>query len=82
MYVCVCVCVCVCECVCVCVCVCVCACMCDPSLTRPQEGSGPCVFCGALVCTPEEEEILMRDSKKGQKFRDKFLKQFQIRVSL
>ncbi|XP_064390454.1 activating signal cointegrator 1-like [Halichondria panicea] len=43
-----------------------------------QEGSGPCAFCGALVCTPEEEEVLTRDSKKGQKFRDKFLKQFQI----
>ncbi len=47
-----------------------------------QEGSGPCVFCDALVCTPEEEEVLRRDSKKAQKFKEKFLKQFQIRVSI
>lgn len=44
-----------------------------------QEGTGPCLFCGALVCTPEEEELLARDSKKAQKFKDQILKQFQIK---
>lgn len=29
-----------------------------------QEGSGPCLFCGHLVGTPEEMEVLSRGSKK------------------
>ena len=57
-----------------------------PSLPPPplppflQEGSGPCLFCGSLVCTPEEEELIARDSKKAQKFKEKLVKQFQIKV--
>ncbi|KAK5977721.1 hypothetical protein GCK32_004021 [Trichostrongylus colubriformis] len=30
-----------------------------------QEGSGPCFFCGNLVCTKEEKEILNRGSRKS-----------------
>ena len=40
-----------------------------------QEGSGPCYFCGALVCTKEEQEILARNSKKSQKLYEKLLTQ-------
>ena len=40
-----------------------------------QEGSGPCFFCGALVCTREEQEILARNSKKSQKLYQKLLTQ-------
>ena len=40
-----------------------------------QEGSGPCFFCGALVCTKEEQEILARNSKKSQKLYQKLLMQ-------
>ncbi|KAK6053203.1 hypothetical protein COOONC_09291, partial [Cooperia oncophora] len=30
-----------------------------------QEGSGPCFFCGNLVCTKDEKEILDRGSRKS-----------------
>lgn len=40
-----------------------------------QEGSGPCFFCGALVCTKEEQEILARNSKKSQRLYEKLLTQ-------
>ena len=46
-----------------------------------QEGSGPCMFCGAVVCTAEEEEWLMKDSKKAIKFKEQFLKKHRIEVS-
>ncbi|XP_041362794.1 activating signal cointegrator 1-like [Gigantopelta aegis] len=39
-----------------------------------QEGSGPCVFCGNLVCTVEEEEILAKGSKKSDKLRQHLMK--------
>ena len=38
-----------------------------------QEGSGPCYFCGALVCSTEEKEILSQKSKKSQKLYEKLL---------
>ena len=38
-----------------------------------QEGSGPCYFCGALVCSREEKEILARNSKKSIKLYDKLM---------
>ncbi|KAI3377421.1 hypothetical protein L3Q82_008611, partial [Scortum barcoo] len=38
-----------------------------------QEGSGPCLFCGKLVCTKEELEILQRDSNKSQRLRKKLM---------
>ena len=40
-----------------------------------QEGSGPCYFCGALVCTKEEQEILAKNSKKSNKLYEKLLTQ-------
>ena len=46
----------------------------------PQEGSGPCLFCGTIICTPEEEEWLVKDSKKGKKFKEQFLKKFNLEV--
>lgn len=49
-------------------------------LSPPQEGSGLCLFCGTLVCTPEEEEMLTRDSKKGHKMREQLLRQFEMKV--
>jgi len=40
-----------------------------------QEGAGPCMFCGNLVCTPEDQEIINRESKQGRKLKDKLLLQ-------
>ena len=33
------------------------------------------MFCGNLVCSPEEMEIIARDSKKSKKLEDKLLSQ-------
>ena len=38
-----------------------------------QEGSGPCLFCDALVCTKQEQEVLNRGSKKSEQLRKKLL---------
>ena len=38
------------------------------------------MFCGAVVCTSEEEEWLLKDSKKAKKFREQFLKKYNIEV--
>ena len=38
-----------------------------------QEGSGPCLFCGALVCTKDEEEVLARGSKKSEALRTQLM---------
>ena len=40
-----------------------------------QEGSGPCFFCSALVCTNAELDTLHRDSRKSEKLREKLLSQ-------
>ena len=40
-----------------------------------QEGSGLCYFCGSLVCTKEEQEILARNSKKSMKLYEKLVAQ-------
>ena len=45
-----------------------------------QEGVGPCVTCGALVCTPEEQALLRRDSKKASKLRESLMRQWDIKV--
>ncbi|XP_056881571.1 activating signal cointegrator 1 [Takifugu flavidus] len=47
-----------------------------------QEGSGPCHFCGSLVCTKDEQEILQRDSNKSQKLRKKLMGDFGEREYL
>ncbi|KAJ8304364.1 hypothetical protein KUTeg_017947 [Tegillarca granosa] len=38
-----------------------------------QEGSGPCLFCGQLVCTAAEQEILARGSKKSEQLRHRLM---------
>ena len=45
-----------------------------------QEGVGPCVTCGALVCTPEQQALLRRDSKKASKLRESLMRQWDIKV--
>ncbi|CAL1264146.1 unnamed protein product [Larinioides sclopetarius] len=40
-----------------------------------QEGSGLCFTCGSLVCTPKEQEAIIRQSKTGQKLYQKFMNQ-------
>ena len=32
------------------------------------------------MCTPEDQELFNRDSKKGHKFREQYMKKFQIKV--
>ena len=41
---------------------------------------GPCLFCGAFVCSPDDQELFNRDSKKGHKFREQYMRKFQIKV--
>ncbi|GFY56034.1 activating signal cointegrator 1 [Trichonephila inaurata madagascariensis] len=38
-----------------------------------QEGSGPCFTCGNLVCTPKEQEAIIRQSKTGIKLYNKLM---------
>lgn len=44
-----------------------------------QEGSGPCYFCGDLVYTPAEQEILNKGGRKSDELRKKLL--FKTRSS-
>ena len=39
-----------------------------------QEGAGPCLFCGSLVVTPEQQEVLVRGSKKSEKLMQQIVK--------
>ena len=32
------------------------------------------------MCTPEDQELFNRDSKKGHKFREQYMRKFQIKV--
>jgi len=36
-------------------------------------GSGPCLFCGIMVCTREEQEVLNRGSRKSEILRKKLM---------
>ncbi|XP_002731363.1 activating signal cointegrator 1-like [Saccoglossus kowalevskii] len=38
-----------------------------------QEGAGPCFFCGSLVCSSEQLEILARNSHKSEKLMRKLM---------
>jgi len=38
-----------------------------------QEGSGPCLFCGALVVTNQEQAILDKKNKKSEKLYEKLV---------
>ncbi|XP_052797264.1 activating signal cointegrator 1-like isoform X1 [Mya arenaria] len=40
-----------------------------------QEGAGPCLFCGHLVCTREDEEVLSRGSRKSEKLRQHLMRE-------
>ncbi|KAF8777414.1 Activating signal cointegrator 1 like protein [Argiope bruennichi] len=40
-----------------------------------QEGSGLCFTCGSVVCTPKEQEAIIRQSKTGVKLYQKFMNQ-------
>lgn len=40
-----------------------------------QEGSGPCLFCGNLVVTREEQQILDQATKKSEKLKKSLLEQ-------
>ncbi|CAG0910691.1 unnamed protein product, partial [Cyprideis torosa] len=40
-----------------------------------QEKSGPCLFCGTLVVTPAEREILGRQSRKSVQLMEKLTKE-------
>ncbi|XP_028416961.1 activating signal cointegrator 1-like [Dendronephthya gigantea] len=46
-----------------------------------QEGSGPCYFCGEVVCTAEEREVLAKNSKRGQKLKEKLLESWNAKAS-
>ncbi|XP_076443607.1 activating signal cointegrator 1-like isoform X2 [Babylonia areolata] len=39
-----------------------------------QEGAGPCLFCGHLVATVEDQEVLDRGSKKSEKLRQSLMR--------
>lgn len=43
-----------------------------------QEGAGPCLFCHNLVCSPEDQEYITRESKKGRKLHEKLMQQTQV----
>ena len=32
------------------------------------------------MCSPEDQELFNRDSKKGHKFREQYMRKFQIKV--
>lgn len=40
-----------------------------------QEGSGPCFFCGELVCSPEEQVLLRSNTKQGDNLYNKLMDQ-------
>lgn len=39
-----------------------------------QEGAGPCTFCGTLVCSPADQELIKSNSNKGNKLLEKLMK--------
>lgn len=40
-----------------------------------QEGSGPCLYCGNLVCSKEEQDLIDQQTRKGEKLRKTLLEQ-------
>jgi len=40
-----------------------------------QEGSGPCFFCGELVCSPDEQHVLQSNTKQGNTLYNKLMDQ-------
>ena len=39
-----------------------------------QEGAGPCTFCGTLVCSPADWEVIKSNTNKGKKLLEKLMK--------
>ena len=42
---------------------------------------GPCYFCGEIVCTREEQELLAKTSKRGQKLKEKLLESWNVKAN-
>lgn len=40
-----------------------------------QEGSGPCLYCGSLVCTDDEQRLIESSSQSGENLKKSLLKQ-------
>ena len=40
-----------------------------------QEGSGPCFYCGELVCSPDEQVLLGSNTKQGDNLYNKLMDQ-------
>lgn len=40
-----------------------------------QEGAGPCFFCGGLVCSPQQQQVLMSNSKQADSLYNKLMDQ-------
>ena len=40
------------------------------------------MFCGELVCTREDEDVLTRNSKKSRKLKEQLAKQYQLEVRI
>jgi hypothetical protein len=40
-----------------------------------QEGAGPCAFCGSLVCSPADWEMVKSNSSRGKKLLEKLMNQ-------
>ena len=47
-----------------------------------QEGAGPCVYCGTVVYTEAEREILQRNSNKSEKLRKELDKKYAGELEL
>ena len=45
-----------------------------------QEGAGPCMFCGALVLSPQDHETLMKGGKKAAAILDSINKKFPVQT--
>ncbi|EGD72426.1 zinc finger domain-containing protein [Salpingoeca rosetta] len=43
-----------------------------------QEGMGPCMTCGALVVTPDKQQLLQRNSIQAKKFLERLMKSTNV----
>jgi hypothetical protein len=43
-----------------------------------QEGPGPCMFCSSIVVSPQDQDMLQRDSKQSRKAFEKMLKDWGL----
>ncbi|XP_011301424.1 activating signal cointegrator 1 [Fopius arisanus] len=47
-----------------------------------QEGAGPCFFCGELVCTPNQQNVLSTNSKNSDNLYNKLMEQKPSKAAL